>query len=567
MRNPVDRVERIYFNWLAAGVGGVLLLTLMIWGPLTALHKWQERHLVRRAAAYLSGGDRKTASINARRAFQLDPHSAGAARVLAQIAEGTADGTEVDWRRKVLELQPGSVDDGLALVRAELRANQLAAAEKTLQSFAAVGGRIPAYHAAWGRLAEMRKNLAEAERSWARAVELAPTNAGFRMQLAMVRLASADSAKREAGRTMLEGLRADLGQRAAATRALIVDGATHHADAQRLADLAKELQSYPDNTFADRILYAEILRQLHDPAYAACAADLAKEAIRKPADLANLLTWMNSNGQLTEAMKLIGQIPPESLTKWPVPLAIAEAYAKTSDWAGLRQLAARGEWNGFDFLRHAYLTRAARAEHDDLIASEEWAQAQKLAASKPQPLLMLSRTVAAWGWEAETVDLLWAVSKNPALRPEALQELYQHYATRGDTAGLYRVLVRSAEVAPGDLTVQNNLAQISLLLGADTDRARKSAAELARKEPGNAAYVSTYAFALYTQGEFEDALDALRRLPDEQLRMPSIAAYYAIVLSAAGEKEKARVYLELSRDAFLLPEEKALIAKATNAVQ
>ncbi len=567
MRNPVGRAERIYFNWLAAVVGGLLLFTLLVWGGLTALHTWQERHFVRRAAAYLSGGDFKTASINARRAFQLDPHSAGAARELAQIAERSGDGTELDWRRKVLELQPRSVDDALALVRAELRSNQLIAAEKTLQSLSESAARTPAYYAAWGRLSEMRKDPAEAERYWAKAAELAPANAGFRMQLAMIQLGSGDLAKRDAAKSALDGLRADPSQRAAATRALIIDAATHRADSQQVASLAKDLQSYPESTFADRLLHAEILRQLHDPAYAGNAADLEKAAIRKPSDLASLLSWMESNGQSEAAMRLVSTIPPESLAKWPVPLAVAEVYAKAADWQGLRRLAALGEWSGFDFLRHAYLTRAARAEHDDLSAGEEWAQAQKLAANKPQPLLMLSRTVAAWGWEAETVDLLWAVSKNPEARAEALQELYQRYAKRGDTAGLYRVLVRSAEIAPGNLTVQNNLAQISLLLGADADRARKTAADLARKEPGNAAYVSTYAFALYTQGEFEDALEAMGRLSEEQLRTPSIAAYYAIVLSAAGEKEKARIYLGLSREAFLLPEEKALIGKASNAVE
>jgi len=145
--------------------------------------------------------------------------------------------------------------------------------------------------------------------------------------------------------------------------------------------------------------------------------------------------------------------------------------------------------------------------------------------------------------------------------------LYQHYAKSGDTGGVYRVLVHSSELAPDDLTMQNNLAQLSLLLDADPERARKIAAELVRKEPGNAAFVSTYAFSLYARGDAAAAREAMEKLTEAQLQEPAIAAYYGIVLAAAGEKEKARAYLARGAQAFLLPEEKALLAKAEAAAR
>ena len=103
------------------------------------------------------------------------------------------------------------------------------------------------------------------------------------------------------------------------------------------------------------------------------------------------------------------------------------------------------------------------------------------------------------------------------------------------------------------------------MLGADPARARKIAAELAKKEPTNPAYVSTHAFSLYSRGEIEEALQAIESLTPEQLQAPPIAAYYGVILSAAGQKEKAQEYLRRGRQTFLLPEEKALIAKAESA--
>jgi Flp pilus assembly protein TadD len=132
---------------------------------------------------------------------------------------------------------------------------------------------------------------------------------------------------------------------------------------------------------------------------------------------------------------------------------------------------------------------------------------------------------------------------------------------------VYRVLVQSAEIAPEDLTMQNNLAQVALLLDAEPERARKIAEELVRKEPGNPAFVSTYAYALYARGDTAKARGAMETLSAEQLQEPPIAAYYGIILAAAGEKEKAREYLARGEKAFLLPEEKALMAKAAAAVR
>jgi Flp pilus assembly protein TadD len=566
-KSHAGRTERIFVRWLVRIFAAAVLLGLLSWGGVYAFHKWQERHLVRRAAGYLSGGDLRIASLTARRAYQLNPENPHAARMLAEIAEKAGDGTELGWRRKVLELQPQSIDDALALVRCALRANDLPTAERTLQGLGEIAQQTPAYHAALGRLAEIRNNRAEAETRWRRAVELAPQEPAYQTQLAMLQLGSVDEAKRTAARAALEGLRSDPEQRTAATRALIIDGASRREDPQRLRALAADLQSYPEAAFSDRLLYAEILRQLKDPGYEEYRATLQKDAPADPGHLASFLSWMTTNREDGIAISYANTLPPETLSKWPVPLALAEAYAKANDWSGLQRLAAEKEWGGFDFLRHAWLARALRAEQKETAAGQEWARAQKGASAQPQALLMLARTVSAWGWERETIELLWSLSKAHETRAEALQLLYQHYAKTGDTGGVYRVLSRRLEIAPDNVTMQNNLAQVSLLLDAEPERARKLAAEVARKEPGNPAFVSTYAFSLYKQGDVGGAVEALRPFSEEQLQAPSIAAYYGIILAAAGEKEKARAYLERARQVYLLPEEKALLEKAESSIR
>ncbi len=565
--SAASKIETAYLKLGAWIAGGIILLLVLGWGGHRLYRNWQEDHLVRRAAAFMSGGDLKTASLNARRALQLNPKNLGATRVIAQIAEKTGDRTALDWRRKVLELNPASLDDALALVRCGLWFNDLGTAEQTLNALGDSAKQKPEFHAASGRLAEMKKDATAAEGHWARAAELAPEETAYRFQLALVQLGSNAPAKREKALAALEGLRSDPKERSAATRTLIVDGAAHRGDPERLRSLASDLQGYPDAPFSDRIIYLEILRQLHDPAYDEYLSKLKAETRAEPSDLASLLSWMIRNQMSAEAIAFANSFSAEAQTKWPVPLAIAEAHAQAKNWTQLERLTKNGSWPANDFLRRAYLARAFRGEERTLASEQELAAAQQEAASNPQALATLGQTIADWGWQNEAVELLWALTKNPETRLSALQSLYEHYAKIPDTSGLYRTLTRFAEISPNDANIQNNLAQISLLLGADVEHARKLAADLIARDPSNAVYNSTYAFALLSKGDTKGALKIMDGLTADQLRDPSVATYYGLVLSAAGQKEKAREFLHRSSEANLLPEEKALVAKAESALE
>jgi hypothetical protein len=562
VEKSVERTQRTYIRIVLGVLVGFILFVFLCWGGCHLYSVVESRHVTRRADAYLGAGDLRNAALSARRALQLNPASVEAIRVLAQVAETSRDRSALDWRRKALELNPRSTEDALALAACALQFNDLGTAETTLAHLSDDARQTAAFHAVAAQLADTMKKPAETESHWAKAVELAPENKSYQLQFGIALLRMEDSAKRKAGAAMLEQLRTDEKQRSAATRALIVDGAVRHVNSETLTTLARELQEYPEATFSDRMLYLDVLRQLRDPKFTGYLTNIEKDAVSKPADLATLLSWMKKSGTSLLAIDFSRSLPDETLSKWPVPLALAEAYAKVADWTGLEALIKSKNWGEFDFLRHAYLALALRGQDKSAVADREWATAQKDAGSQVQYLSALSRAVAEWGWEKETADLLWTLTKYPQTQAEALQGLYQNCAAAGDTLGLYRVLARLAEMRPEDMGIQNNLAQVSLLLNADVERARKSAADLYRKESSNPAYASTYAFGLYTKGDVKGALDIMNRLTDEQLRDPSLAAYYGVILVAAGDKAKAQEYLKLGNSAKLLPEEKALVAKA-----
>jgi tetratricopeptide repeat protein len=567
VEQTVERTQRTFIKLFLIALGAVIFLASTIWGGRDLYVRWQEKRLVRRATAELQRGNDREASLAARTILEMNASSSAAARIMAQLAERRGERSALDWRRKVAQEEPQSVPDALALARCALHFNDLATARQTLDAVDKNGRNTAEFHGARAVLAQKMKEDEKAEEEWSEAIRLAPQDSSYRLQLATLRLRSKEPERRKSGEEMLNELRADPTQRVPATRALIMNGAAQHIGNDVMLTMAQELQAYPEATFNDRILYLDILRQLRSPEFTKWLTSFEQDADSDPVKLTALISWMATNGQGLLAIDFVRSLPPEALAKWPVPIAVAEAYATLRDWAALETWVTNKDWGQSDFMRHAYLALALRNQDKTEAADKEWAAAEKQAATQPMFLSMLTRATSEWRWKKEWLELLWTLTKYPETQFEALQNLYQNYSDDRDTSGLYRVLVRLAELMPEDEAIQNNLAQVCLLLNADMEHARKLAAEIYRKQGSTPAYAATYAFALYTNGDITGALKIMSQLSPTQLREPAVAAYYGIFLTAAGDSQNARDYLKLGSTAQLLPEEKTLLTKAANSVK
>lgn len=555
------RTESFYLKLLLGGLIGIILLIAVFWGGHSAYVRWQERRLIRKAVFAIEHGDEHTASLAARNVLELRPSSASAARIMAQLMEKAGDRIALDWRRKVAQLEPQSTDDALAWARCALQFNDIATAERALATVDEKGQATAAYHAVYALLAQARQEEQKADSEWTEAVRLAPNEKTYQLRLGILRAHARDADRHASGEMMLRVLRGDRKQRAAATRALISEGVTRHENVQELLALARELQAYPEAIFSDRLLFLDFLHQSQDAQFTAYLTQLEKNATAKALDLAALLLWMSRNNLDLLAVDFVRGLPTDLLEKWPVPIALADIYARLKDWHGLEGFIKNANWRQFDFLRHAYLASALRSENKSASAEHEWAAATREASGQSDSVFSLIRAASDWRWDSETVDLLWRLAKFPEKQKEALQTLYRFYAKSGDTQGLHRVLIRLAASDPSNLDVQNNVAQISLLLKANPEESRQLAADVYRKMPAKAAYAATYAHSLLTKGDAKGALKIMSSLTEQQLRDPTISAYYGICLAAVKD-ERARTFLEVGQRAKLLPEEKALVDKA-----
>ena len=115
---------------------------------------------------------------------------------------------------------------------------------------------------------------------------------------------------------------------------------------------------------------------------------------------------------------------------------------------------------------------------------------------------------------------------------------------------------------PDNIEFKNNLAFTALLLDAQEVHPNALAEEVYSQAPQNPTYASTYAFSLYRQQKYTEALRVMQKLDAKKLEDPSIAGYYGLILKANGDDAKAKTYLNLALKSKLLPEEENLFQRA-----
>lgn len=560
----LQTTERVFIRFGVKILCAIVLLIALGWGGREAFLRLQEHRMMKQARLSAEKHDDRWAAIAARKVFELNPKNSEACRLMAEILERQEANSAVAWRMEVVKLLPDSLDDAIALARAALRFGDLPTAERALGKMEEKGAGVASFQEVKGEIALARKNIAAAQANFTEALRLDPENKIFQLNLAIVQLQSSSADEKLKASQRLQRFMEEPKLRKIAARALR-DFALQQKDGRAAFDTARLLASFPEAEFRDRLDYLRMLRQLNHPDFAVRLLDVQDESASDPKKIYELLTWMSTTQQAVIAREWVKRLPATVTSKWPVAGAVSDCYAAEKDWAGLEDWCRKTEWGDMDFLRYAALARALREQGRALDAQREWNLARKEAGSNGTKIYLLQQKVAEWRWKQESLDLLWLLTKDQQQQYAALGALSQYYSAEGDTADLYRVVLRLSELRPSDPETENNLAQLLLLLNLDKQRASGLAKKLHERDPTNAVFASTYAFSLYSRGQYAQALEAFRRVKGDDLRIPAIAAYYGIVLMANGDKARAREFLDLGQTATLLPEERALLARAIAA--
>jgi cytochrome c-type biogenesis protein CcmH/NrfG len=553
-----------------------------------SFHIWKQKHLVTMARQFVAKADGANAVLCLRQALQSNPNNLEACRMMADFAEATRSPQAVTWRSRVVELEPDSLPNRLALARTATGVGNLALAQKALDGVDDDDKETAVYQTMAGAVDLAAKNFSDAEVHFAEAARLQPTNAVSQLHLATLRLQKNDPQAAAEARATLQRLTTDPGVRVDALRQLTLD-ALQHTNLDAALTFSQDLLKETNSVFGDRMLRLNILgagggsrrseiggrtsdigavgtgATPYDDRNAELEgflAELQRESANHPAEAYDVARWMLMAGKPAPTLAWMQTLPPATRTNLPLPMTEADCYMALKNWAGLQTNLVGQNWSGLECMRRACLARAYREQGATSSAKAEWISAMKAAGTRRELLTQLYSIVVAWNWGLEQEDVLWAIANRYPSEMPVIQALSERLYAAGNTRSLQTLFSLATQNNRTNLAMMNNLAMTALLLESWEKKPHELAREAYGKASTNASIVSTYAYSLLVQQKTNEALQTIQRLSSRQLEEPTIAAYYGLILKASGQGEKANQYFEIASKEKLLPEERKLIERA-----
>ena len=553
--------------WLVAMTG--LLAGLGIYVAPRAMRVLELRsgdRAVRRAAEFLAKGDLQHAMLDARRALDENPGNVEANRIIAQALERAGAPEAREWRRRLDSIRPGDAENLIAWAKDTLIAGYPEAATDILGRVKAGERNSAVHHDVAARIAIALGDAAGAESHWAEAAKLEPGSERYRLNLAVLRRNSGDAKAREEALDALRELSAMPEGGAAAREALFAD-AMACGDIERAGEMAAALASGPGAAFRDRLQRLSLLKALRDPEFSRLLSELRAGAVANPGELYELLSWMNAHDLALLVLDWLPDLPPAVVAVPPVCVPVAEARARAMEWKKLKEQVEAGAWGEFEFARLAYKARALEKLGEPSGSETAWNGAMKAAAGNPHRIETLANLASAWRWDDRSAEAFWKLANSGFTSRRVLDALWTSALRRGDTKRMRDVSRLRLAADPRNIEIKNNLVCLSLLAGGADAEVHKSAEALYKEAPDNPRVIATHALSLYQREMVVGALNMMRTMKPGQLREPGKALYYGIFLAANGEAGEAAEYLDIGETGPLLPEEKAMLEKAREAVR
>jgi len=524
---------------------------------------FKEKHSLARAEAFFKQGDYRSAVLSARQTLLVNSNNLQACRLMANISDMIHAPATLDWCRRAVEIDP-TVENKLLLAAAGLRYQSppYPLTAQILGELAPSADGQVAFQLVSAELALQLNRMDDAAAHFEAASKLDPTNQFYQMELAVIRLGSTNPAVAAGGQSKLEQFRADTNLAPVALRALAADR-LRRDDPQRALNFIEQLLKMPQATVKDRLEYLGILRRLKSPELAAQLTSLQLQSETNALMANDVVSWMEANGLLAEAIHWLTNQPASFQSQTPVRQALVDCYLNSGDWKSLREFLSNGNWGDMECLRLAYLSRTWKQLGDWLAADGDWRAAVNEADNRLGALNALLQLAIRWDMKPQQEDLLWRIVQEFPDARWAGNELARLYSADGNTDGLRQLYSRLLANSPDNARDKNNLALTSMLLKTNLNQAFQWA-EQAHAQSPDAATASTYAYALQLQNRTRDGLAVLQKLPANDLEQPAVALYYGSLLNAAGETNEAAHFLAIAanKDDRLLPEEKRLLLEA-----
>jgi hypothetical protein len=529
---------------------------------------WKQSHWMGLAKNFAAKGDIQNEFLSLEQVLKSNPRDIPACRMMAGLAETAHSPSALMWRERVVELDPNSADDRLALTQTAIFSHDLVTAQSALAGIGAADRNTAVFYSVSGTLALAMNKPDEAESDFAQSIRLAPSDLAPQLNLAVIELHDTNSLNQEEARITLKRITMESTNmliRDQAKRELIMNS-LQIGDNDTALSFSKELAIETNASFSDKLLRLDVLRKAKSGQYEPTLRTYENEAANNSDELYQLTLWLMDRDLPAQAFNWIQTLPANIRTNQPAALLAAQCESLVQDWTGLQNSLSQQNWGGLDYTRHAYMAHALREQGLYDSSKAEWEVAFRSANGQDHNLTALFRFAAQWNWQTEAQQVLWTIVNNFPQEQWATSDLIGLLYQNGSTRPLMQVFALLASRNPSDLDARNNLALTAMLLHAQEQNPYAIVSDVYQKSPTNSNYACTYAFSLYLQGNNAGAFKIMQQLKPDDLKVGSNAGYYGIILKAAGDNAAAKAYLAISLKGQLLPEERDLFTQASSGL-
>lgn len=555
------------------------LVILLGYASYRSYQVWKQTNWLSLAKKFASHGDIRNEVLSLDNVLRTNPRNLDACRMMAGLAEAGHLPDAVNWRAAVVELNPSSDDDRLALAQTALSFKQFGVATNALNGLSASGKSTFAYHNLSGVICISLGEPDAAEAHFTEAARIEPENPTPQLNLAVVRLHQSNQLDMAEARINLKRISINSTNEAIrlqAQRELIGD-AMHTKDTAAALSLSQELVQDTNSSVQDRLLRLEVLLETKDSEFKPTLNSYRHEAANDLGTALALADWQIKRVSPADTLPWLERLPANVETNKWIELITAQCRTMVGDWSGIQKTLQDQSWADWDYKRHAFLAYALREQELNEASKAEWEVALKGANAprttvvelepnaKLHELLLLA---AEWRWEAEGEDILWTiVNRYPGDRTAPII-LNKIFLSGGRTKSLMLLFQQESKLFPSNLYMKNNLAMTAMLLNEQDLMPYALASDVYKSAPTNPDFISTYAFSLYLQGKYTEALKVMETLKPQNLRDGSNAGYYGLILKATGNAAAAKTYLDmaLNANAHPLPEERKLFEAVRSGI-
>jgi tetratricopeptide (TPR) repeat protein len=541
-----------------------IVLLLLGYTSYRGYQIWKQRHGMTMAQEYFAKGDQRSAMLFLQQVLHVNPRNIEASREMANLTQLSRSPNALVWRQRVVELDPTSSKDRLALVQAAIVFHDYSIATNSLTGMSDADKNTAAYQDIAGTVALMGGQLDEAEAHFSEAIRLDPSNQTSELNLSVVRLHRTNTLDMAEARIALQRVILNSTNVTVVSQARreLVNDALRFNDMSTALAISQDMVNGANVLFADKLLRLDVLQKSKSPEFKSALSADKGEAATNSEELYDLTNWQMDRLSVTETYHWLKSLPIQTQTNQPAAILIAQCQLGLRAWHEMETSLESQNWTGLEFMRHALIARSLREQDLTEASTAEWNVAVKSTNGQKSGLSALFRLAASWKWDKEGEQVLWTVVKQYPEEKWAAPVLTQALSTWHRTSSLMELFKILHQRDPNDPSAKNNLAMMELLLNVQDGNPSGMAQEVYDLSPTNAGYASTYAFSLYLQGKNADGLKVMQQLNLKDRENLSITGYYGLLLKANGNKSEAKEYLNRAFKGNLLPEEQKLFDQA-----